>query len=114
MRYEFPSLCANNSISQGSSGGVFAITARIVFKCPNLYRDDGSLTREDEYEMEQSIESVENEKMIYGLLKSHPHNPNILYAILCIPEGIFMPRLETSLATRLAIPCVADPESQER
>jgi hypothetical protein len=113
MRHEFPSLSADNSIAQGSSGGVFAITARIVFKCPNLYVDDGSLTPGDKYEMEQSIKSVENEKNIYGLLESYPH-PNILYAILCVPEGIFMPRLETTLATRLAIPCMSDLESQKR
>jgi serine/threonine protein kinase len=34
-------------------------------------------------------------------------------AILCVPEGIFMPRLEMTLARRLAIPCVTDLESQE-
>jgi serine/threonine protein kinase len=113
MRHEFPSLSADNSIAQGSSGGVFAITARIVFKCPNLYVDDGLLTRGDKYEMEQSIKSVKNEKTIYGILQSHPH-PNILYAILCVAEGIFMPRLETTLAIRIAIPCITDLESQER
>jgi serine/threonine protein kinase len=113
MRHLFPSLSANNPIAQGSSGGVFAITASIVFKCPNLYEDDGLLTAENKYEMKQSVESIENEKNVYGLLKSHPH-PNLSYAILCVPEGIFMPRLETTLATRLAIPCVTGLESQER
>jgi serine/threonine protein kinase len=113
MRHLFPSLSANNSIAQGSSGGVFAITASIVFKCPNLYEDDGLLTLENKYEMKQSVESIKNEKNVYGLLKSHPH-PNLLDAILCVPEGTFMLRLETTLATRLAIPCVTDLESQER
>ena len=68
---------------------------------------------EDKYEMKQSVESVENEKKIYNLLRSHPH-PNILHAILCVSEGIFMPRLETTLATRLAIPCIADDDIRER
>ncbi|KAI4851111.1 hypothetical protein E4T44_02341 [Aureobasidium sp. EXF-8845] len=113
MQYPFISLSSHNSISQGGSGSIFAITASIAFKCPNLYKDDGSLTRGDKYEMKESVKSIENEKMIYGVLKSHPH-PNILYAILCVPGGIFMPRLEMTFATRLAIPCVTDLESQER
>lgn len=113
MRHEFPSLSASKIISFGSSGRISAITASIVFKCPNLFEDDGSLMSWDKQEMEQSVECVENEKKIYGCLKSHPH-PNILRAILCVPEGIFMPRLEMNLATRLAIPYIADHDTRER
>lgn len=63
--------------------------------------------------MDQGVEGIENEKRIFDLLKSHPH-PNILQAILCVPEGIFMPRLETTMAVRLAIPCVVDNETRDR
>jgi serine/threonine protein kinase len=80
---------------------------------PKPVRGRWFLTRGDKHEMEQSVKSIENEKAIYGLLQSHPH-PNVLYAILCVPEGIFMPRLETTLATRLAIPCITDLDDQER
>lgn len=60
-----------------------------------------------------SVQSMENEKKILDTLKSHPH-PNVLHAILCVPEGIFMPRLEMNLATRLAIPYIADHDIRER
>jgi len=112
-RDPFPSLSAADPKHQGSTGRVFAINPNIFFKCPLLYEDDDFLSDEDEHEMEQSVEGIENEKRMFDLFKSHPH-PNILHAILCVLEGIFMPRLETTLAIRLAIPCVADHETRER
>ncbi|KAI5268641.1 hypothetical protein E4T47_07672 [Aureobasidium subglaciale] len=111
MRNPFPSLSADNFIPQGSAGQIFAITASIYFKCPNLYVSS-NLTRYEENEMEENIGNIEKEKAIYHLLNSHPH-PNLLYAILCIPEGIFMPRLETCLAALLEQPSAVSPDRQE-
>lgn len=99
-RQPFPSLSADNFLSQGGAGQVFAINKNVAFKCPVLFEVD-NLPPESEAEMKENIMQVENEKKIYELLKSHPH-PNLLYGILCVSEGIFMPRLETTLAACLA------------
>lgn len=100
-RQPFPSLSANNIISQGGAGQVFAISKNVAFKCPITFESD-NLSPESRQEMEQNIEKVENEKRIYDLLKVHPH-PHLLYGVLCVPEGIFLPLLETTLAHRLAM-----------
>ncbi|KAH0356422.1 hypothetical protein KCU81_g103, partial [Aureobasidium melanogenum] len=51
--------------------------------------------------MKENIERLEKEKQVYKFLNLHPH-PHLLQSILCTPEGIFMPRLETTLAARLS------------
>ena len=104
-RQPFPALSADNLLSQGAAGQVFAINKNVVFKCPILFEVE-NLPLDAKQEMEQNIDHVENEKRIYSMLNSHPH-PYLLHGILCVPEGIFMPRLETTLATRLAssTPC---------
>lgn len=109
-RQPFPSLCANNLLSQGSAGQVFAVTRHIVFKCPTLFEDAG-LSPDNRVLMEQSAERLENEKQVYRLLNLHPH-PHLLQGILCVREGIFMPRLDTTLTVRLS--SETSPDLQER
>lgn len=82
----------------GSGGQVSAVTRHVVFKCPTLF-DDAHPEQVDD--MEESIKRIENEKAVHGIMMKHRH-PNIVYAILCIPEGFFMHRLEMTLETRLA------------
>ncbi|CAD0107583.1 unnamed protein product [Aureobasidium uvarum] len=106
----FPSLSTNNFVSQGSAGQVFAITRNIAFKCPILFKEV-NLGPDDKVWMQQNVKRLENEKRIYRLLSSHPH-PHLLQAILCTREGIFMPRLDTTLAIRLRTQ--TSPDLQER
>ncbi|KAI9793355.1 MAG: hypothetical protein M1816_000247 [Peltula sp. TS41687] len=52
---------------------------------------------------EENIKNFENEKAIYRILMEDQHrHPNIGTAILCVPEGIFMRRYETTLESRLS------------
>lgn len=99
-RLPFPSLSCDCSLSSGGAGNVFAISKTIAFKCPLLYDNGGP---QEEERMEASIESLENEKQVYTVLASNPH-PNILHGILCVSEGIFMERMETTLGN-----CFRDP-----
>lgn len=51
--------------------------------------------------MEESAQKIQREKTIYEIFTKNQH-PNIVHAILLIPEGIFMERLEATLDTRLS------------
>jgi serine/threonine protein kinase len=112
LRTPFSSLSAGNFLSRGSGGQVFAVSQNVVFKCPT-YFDDPAPSQADE--MQESIKKIENEKAVYGILMEHRH-PHIVYGILCIPQGIFMQRLEMTLESRIAeSPTRAiSPSTQER
>ena len=91
------SLTDDNFISRGSAGQVFAISHRIVFTCPTLFTDPAP---EQLQESEESVEKIEREKSVYGVLMRYRHI-NLVRAILCAPEGIFMQRLKCTLRYRL-------------
>ena len=93
----FPSLTADNFLSRGSAGQIFAINANIVFKCPTQFTDPAP---EQAQESEESGEKIEREKSVYKVLMQHQHR-NIVRGILCAPEGIFLQRLECTLRDRL-------------
>jgi len=97
LRTPFRSLSADNFISRGSAGQVFAISQYVVFKCPTLF--DNPVQAQAE-EMKESIKKLENEKAIYQILMEHWH-PNIVCGLLCVPEGIFLHRQEMTLETRI-------------
>ena len=97
LRTPFPSLTDDNFISRGSAGQVFAISHKIVFKCPTLFIDPAP---EQLQESEESIEKIEREKSVYRVLMRY-HHTNLVHAILCAPEGIFMQRLKCTLRSRL-------------
>lgn len=97
LRTPFVSLSSDNWLSSGAAGQVFAVSRHVVFKCPTLF--DNPTPRLVE-EMEESIKKIENEKTMYRILMEHRH-PNIVYGILCVSEGIFMHRLETTVQFRL-------------
>lgn len=97
LRTPFPSLTDDEFISRGSAGQVFAISDRIVFKCPTLFIDPAP---EQSQESEESIEKIEREKSVYRVLMRY-HHTNLVRAILCAPEGIFMQRLKCTLRARL-------------
>ncbi|KAF1962402.1 hypothetical protein CC80DRAFT_462488 [Byssothecium circinans] len=97
LRPPFPSLSADNFLSRGTAGHVYAISRNVVFKCPTLFENPVQAQAE---EMEESIRKLENEKAVYQILMEHRH-PNIVYGILCVPEGLFMHRQETTLQSRI-------------
>ncbi|KAL2022098.1 hypothetical protein VTK56DRAFT_6142 [Thermocarpiscus australiensis] len=65
--------------------------------------------------MEESVKKIEAEKAVYRVLMKRPH-PNIIQCILCVPEGIFLHRMESSLQERLSQfqAAIALPQTQER
>ena len=97
LRTPFSSLTVDNFISRGSAGQVFAISDKIVLKCPTLFIDPAP---EQSQESEESVEKIEREKSVYRVLM-RCHHTNIVRAILCAPEGIFMQRLKCTLRSRL-------------
>lgn len=108
----FPSLSADNFLSRGAAGHVFQISSNIVFKCPTQFDDPFPQQIE---EMEESIKKIEAEKAVYRVLMKRPH-PNIVQCILCVPEGIFLHRMESTLQERLSPNQTATilPHTQER
>jgi serine/threonine protein kinase len=112
LRTPFRSLSADNFISRGSAGQVFAISQSVVFKCPTLFDNP---VRAQAEEMEESIKKLENEKAIYQILMEYWH-PNIVCGLLCVPEGIFLHRQEMTLETRIErSPMLAiSPNTQKR
>lgn len=93
----FRSLTTDNWLSMGSAGQVFAISADIVFKCPTQFTDP---VPEQAQESDESREKIEREKSVYKVLMRNPHR-NIVRGVLCVPEGIFMRRLQCTLQARL-------------
>lgn len=98
LRMPFRSLSADNFISRGVAGHVFHINPNIVLKSPTKF--DNAFPEQME-EMEESDKKIEAEKAIYRVLMEYPH-PNIVQCILCVPEGIFLRRMESTLQERLS------------
>jgi serine/threonine protein kinase len=90
LRIPFSSLSADNFISRGSAGQVFAVSQNVVFKCPTIFENPAPVQGE---EMAESIKKMSREKAIHLVLQDHRH-PNIVHSILCVPEGLFMQRLD--------------------
>ena len=104
----FPSLTTDKFLSRGSAGQIFVINDSIVFKCPTLFTNPAP---EQAQESEESVKKIEHEKSVYGVLMQHRHR-NIVRGILCVPEGIFMQRLQCTLRARLDS-CIESPISLE-
>lgn len=97
LRTPFPSLSVDDFISRGSAGQVFAISTNLVLKCPTLFTNPAPAQL---LESKESIEKIEREKSVYKMLMRCQHR-NIVSAVLCAPEGIFMQRLEYTLQSRI-------------
>ncbi len=110
LRTPFHSLSADNFVSRGAAGHVFRITQHIVLKCPTKF---GNALPQQLEEMEESNQRIEAEKAVYRVLIEHPH-PNIVQCILCLPEGIFLRRMECTLQERLSQGPATATEIQER
>ncbi|RSL47381.1 hypothetical protein CEP54_013414 [Fusarium duplospermum] len=100
LRPPFPSLSADDSISSGSVGHVYGIGQHLVLKCP-IVLDNHHPTQTEM--MEESQTQIACEKAVYKILMENRH-PNIVHAVLCAPEGIFMHRQAMTLDDRLGNP----------
>ncbi|THW06872.1 hypothetical protein D6D26_01278 [Aureobasidium pullulans] len=83
-----------NFLDQGNSGTAYTISQHIILKCPTL-RDEKSHV--EKHVNNANTASIDHEKDIYTAMASYGRHPNVLCAIICIPEGIFLPRLKTTL-----------------
>lgn len=97
LRNPFSSLSADNFLSRGAGGQVFIISEHVVFKCPTTFDNPAP---EQAEEMKESIKRIASEKAVYNLLMEHRH-PNIVQCILCVPEGLFIERMKTTLQARI-------------
>lgn len=104
LQFPFGALSADNFLSRGSAGQVFAISPNVVFKCPTVFENP---IPEQAEEMKESAEKIANEKAVYETLMEHRH-PNIVHGILCVSEGIFLQRLGSTLEYHLTqgSPCL--------
>ncbi|KAM0433468.1 hypothetical protein ACHAPT_004348 [Fusarium lateritium] len=102
LRYSFPSLSSDDSISSGGAGHVFAIGQHLALKCPTIF-DNPHPTQV--VHMEESQVQIDCEKAVYKVLMENRH-PHIVHAVMCVPEGIFMHRQAMTLETRLENPVV--------
>ena len=100
LKYPFPSLAGAEFLSLGAAGQVFAISSNVVFKFPHAFENPAPCHTEM---MEEGTEKMGYEREMYKILMKHRH-PNILHCILCIPEGIFLPRMASTLESRLTRP----------
>ncbi|KAH7232119.1 kinase-like domain-containing protein [Fusarium solani] len=100
LRPPFPSLSADNSISSGGAGHVYATGQHLALKSP-IVLDNPHPTQTAM--MEESQAQIACEKAVYKILMENRH-PHIVHAVLCAPEGIFMHRQATTLKTRLKNP----------
>ena len=98
-KFQFPlkSLSADTLIGKGASSVVFAINPRVAFKCPTVVVNPAGIQKSI---VQENIDRVESEKHVYSVLMRN-HHPNILCAILCSNEGIFLPKFNCNLHERL-------------
>lgn len=97
LRVPFRSLTVERLVARGAGGQVFIIGQHVVFKCPTNF-DNPAPDQADE--IAESAGRIANEKSMHRLLMEHPH-PNIVRCILCVPEGFFMERMETTIQARI-------------
>ncbi|KXH32719.1 hypothetical protein CNYM01_13007 [Colletotrichum nymphaeae SA-01] len=97
LRVPFCALTVERLVARGAGGQVFIISNHVVFKCPTNFNNPAS---DQADEIVESARRIANEKLTHTLLMEHPHT-NIVRCILCIPEGFFMERVETTLQARI-------------
>lgn len=100
----FPSLRLNNLLNHGGQAFIVAFPGCVVLKCPIRWALDDCLPAQArkgaEIEERVATESMSTEKQILSLIDHKPH-PNILQALLVVPEGIFFPRMCSTLDDRV-------------
>ncbi|KAI1909366.1 hypothetical protein LOZ61_005001 [Ophidiomyces ophidiicola] len=100
----FPSLRLTNILDHGGEAFVLAFPGSIVFKCPIRWGYKGDLpekaVKSAQIKEYVSQESMAVEKKIFQLLKNRPHQ-NIIPALMIVSEGIFRPRMQSTLEDRV-------------
>lgn len=110
LRYPFPCLSVDNLLSRGSGGHVFVINDRVVLKCPTVFDNPAP---QQAKEMEESAERIARGEAMYEILMKSRH-PNILQCIICIPQGLFLERMETTLQARINSQTLGSTSTQAR
>ncbi|KAL9632038.1 MAG: hypothetical protein Q9204_003966 [Flavoplaca sp. TL-2023a] len=96
----FPGLALTNILGRGGAALILSFPHRIVFKTPLKYRTQDDWSEETVSEaitsQGQAEWCMENEKAVYAKLAAKPHR-NLLKALLVVDEGIFLPRVDSTL-----------------
>lgn len=97
----FHCLSDDNLLGQGGNSTVHRISDNVVLKTPHRYLVDADGPQHLIQRMEESQIAVEDEKFWYQVLDRDPH-PNRVQSLMITKEGIFLPRLRTSLKAVIA------------
>ncbi|KAL1856289.1 hypothetical protein VTK73DRAFT_8410 [Phialemonium thermophilum] len=89
---------ADNLLARRTAGHVFQTSPHIVLKCPTQF--DNPFPEQAE-ETEESAKKIVSEKAVFRVLMEQSY-PHILQCILCVPEGIFLRRMDSILQERLS------------
>ncbi|KAL8849076.1 MAG: hypothetical protein Q9221_005920 [Calogaya cf. arnoldii] len=96
----FPHLALTNILGKGGASLILSFPHRVVLKTPLKYHvsDDWSekTASKASNSQAQAEWSMENEKAVYAKLAAKPHR-NLLRALLVVDEGIFLPRMDSTL-----------------
>ncbi|PGG96856.1 serine/threonine protein kinase [Helicocarpus griseus UAMH5409] len=100
----FPSLHISNVLNHGGQAIILAFPGSIVFKCPIRWGYTGDIPanalKASRVQEQVATDSISVEKALFGILKTRPH-PNIIAALMIVPEGIFLPRMQSTLEDRI-------------
>lgn len=100
----FASLRLNNQLNHGGQALILSFPGLVVFKCPITWGYQGELParalKGAQIQEQIAHESISQEKNVFRVLQSKPHQ-NIIRATMIVPEGIFLPRMRSTLEDRL-------------
>ncbi|KAL8799666.1 MAG: hypothetical protein Q9223_007545, partial [Gallowayella weberi] len=98
----FPHLALTNIIGRGGASLILSFPHRIVFKTPHKFHvlSEWSEKTASKARSQQGLGewSIRNEKAVYTKIADNPHR-NLLRALLIVDEGIFLPRMSSTLET---------------
>ncbi|KAL8806739.1 MAG: hypothetical protein Q9182_001137 [Xanthomendoza sp. 2 TL-2023] len=98
----FPHLALTNILGRGGSSLILSFPGQIVFKTPHKFHVSSKWSEKtaSKASSQQSLGewSMQNEKAVYTNIAVNP-NRNLLRALLIVEEGIFLPRMSSTLET---------------
>lgn len=99
--FPFDCLSSDTLLGYGGVSTVHKISKDIVLKTTTLYSRAEDPKQSWHQVNARNQEAISDERNWYLLLDKHPH-PNRLQSFISVKEGIFLPRMQTSLKDRLA------------
>ncbi|KAL8694292.1 MAG: hypothetical protein Q9224_003597 [Gallowayella concinna] len=110
----FPHLSLTNILGRGGASLILSFPHRTVFKTPHKFHVSSEWSEKiaSKARSQQALGewSMQNEKAVYTKIAFQPHR-NLLRALLVVDEGIFLPRMSSTLETYLQSWSLGYPET---